>query len=259
MARIERLEGQCKQLVKQVTKASSRGDELNKRIDDVHSRNTRDSPSTTTNQTDSIEPQPPTSVVELTSPKLDEECLSATEQASISRRDERLKRLEAESEAYMSQVKSTNQLATNVDNKLEFLHGRFGNGTVQVVEVNAGPSTSTSNEEYQKTDKSLKTDEECLSATEREYLARRDDRLKRLEAESQAFTKRVKSRNQHANDAHAQFQSLRERDGSETEANAADSTNTSETIREDVPNHENETNQPTDTSETSDTNSQNTD
>lgn len=49
-------------------------------------------------------------------------------------------------------------------------------------------------------EKQSKTDDQCLSATEQEYLSRRDERLKRLEAESQAHMNQVKSINQRATD-----------------------------------------------------------
>lgn len=288
LARIERLEGQCKQLMKQVTRASSRGDELNKRINEVHSRYTpvRDMPSTSVDQTEpeqeeGVEAQPSTSNTEKSpsavetqsivqsinqSSKSDEECLSTTEQAYLARRDERLKRLEAESQAHINRVKTTNQRATDVDNKLEFLHGRYGDGTEQKSKNNtecndnktnleaqedAGPSTSSEFQsvECQKTEQSPKTDEECLSATEREYLARREARLKRLEAESQAFVNRVKCTNQRATTVDVQLEALHEHYGTETEAvneNADIPTNIDQNIREDAQIDESETNQASD-------------
>lgn len=160
LARIERLEGQCKQLIKQVTRASNRGDELNKRIDDVHSRFTpvRE---TESNQ-NSDEPQPSTNIsgeataIELEKPqastseslqnsgtKTDEQCLSVAEQEYLKRRDERLKRLEAESQAYINRVKSINGRATDVETKLAFLHGRYGSES----DTDASASSSRPTEE----------------------------------------------------------------------------------------------------------------
>lgn len=164
LARIERLEGQCKQLMKQVTRASSRGDELNKRINDVHSRYTpvRET-SSTADETDSIDSQPSTSGQEntTTSLKTDEECLSATEQESLLRREARLKRLEAESQAYMNRVKSTNRTATDIDTKLEFLHGRYSS--------EADSSNTTENETKEKTEETFNeqsTSSEAIEGTD---------------------------------------------------------------------------------------------
>lgn len=159
--RIERLEGQCKELLKQVTRASTRGDELNKRIDDAHSRHTPVcETSSTTDEVDSIESeQPSTSGLEKTeiASKTDEECLSATEQEYLTRRDDRLKRLEAESQAYMNRVKSTNRRATDIDTKLEFLNGRYGS------EDEAGTSVNTTNETHEKTSESSENGEQSCS------------------------------------------------------------------------------------------------
>lgn len=75
--------------------------------------NVNDSPST--------DPQPSTSMVT----KTDEECLTTAERSYTQRRDERLKRLEAEFGAFMNKMKSTNRRAADVENKLEYLHGRY--------------------------------------------------------------------------------------------------------------------------------------
>lgn len=60
------------------------------------------------------------------SSKTDDKCLTVTEREYLARRDERLKRLETEAQAYMNLVKSTNRRAVDVDTKLEFLHGLYG-------------------------------------------------------------------------------------------------------------------------------------
>lgn len=209
IARIERLEGQCKQLLSQVTRASSRGDELKKRINDMHNHHTPDREATSTEKqvvSTQSEPKPSTSTMESTekSSKSDEECLNSTEKEYLSRRDERLKRLESESQAHINKVKSINRAATDVDNKLEFLHGRYGSETEGNTDTNSSCEnlstqttesqlSSSSSSGVEKTKASPKSDEQCLSATEKEYLARRDERLKRLEAESQAHISRMKA------------------------------------------------------------------
>lgn len=248
VARIERLEGQCKLLIKQVTRASSLGDELNRRINEVHSRYTpvRE---TESNQ-NSEEPQPSTSSTQASpvekSSKTDEQCLTATEVEYLSRRDERLKRLEAETQAYMNRVKSINRRATDVDTKLEFVHGLYGS------ESDGGESstkTETSNQQNtsetdqsiddsqpstsgsEKTEQPSTSDEQCLSATEKEYLARREERLKRLEAESQAYTNRINAMNERATNVDNKLELLHERHGNNDE-NADSSANTPNQLSE---------------------------
>lgn len=70
------------------------------------------------------DPQPSTSTA--INAKSDEDCLTTAERSYTQRRDERLKRLEAEYEAFMKRMKSTNRRADDVENKLEYLHGRYG-------------------------------------------------------------------------------------------------------------------------------------
>lgn len=62
------------------------------------------------------------------------------------------------------------------------------------------PQSLTSRVEEKTEEKQSKTDDQCLSATEHEYLSRHDERLKRFKAESQAHMNRVKSINQRASD-----------------------------------------------------------
>lgn len=233
LARIERLEGQCKQLLTQVTRASSRGDELKKRINDIHNRYTPDreaTPSEIQDTSSQSEPQPSTSRVERsdTPSKSDEQCLNPTERAYLLRRDERLKRLESESQAHINKVKSINRLATDVDNKLEFLHGRYGSETAEKCNAIASSSQTTEPQPLSSAEVSRKSDEECLSTTEREYLARRDERLKRLEAESQAYMNRMRAAAQRSTDMdNKNVHHANETDTVENTMNSTDSSNES--------------------------------
>lgn len=259
LAKIERLECQCKQLLSQVTRASSRGDELKKRINDMQNSHTPDREATSAEKqvvSTQSEPKPSTSTIEIgteKSSKCDEECLNSTEKEYLSRRDERLKRLESESQAHINKVKSINRVATDVDNKLEFLHGRYGSETEGNTDANSScenlsiqttesqPSSSSSSG-VENTKATPKSDEQCLSATEKEYLARRDERLKRLEAESQAYISRRKAvASQRATDNDNKL----EHHASEIETveNSTDSESTSHESIEDSPN-QNDTNEP---------------
>lgn len=257
IARIERLEEQCKVLLEQVTRASNRGDELKKRINEVHDRYTpsRDTTPSEKQQNEMNQPQPSTSTME-NSPKSDEQCLSATEKEYLLRRDERLKRLESDSKSHIDKVKSINRRATDVDTKLEFLHGRFGSDAEtgesskqndKTIAIDQQPAkvleASTLKEEKPET--SIKSDEECLSATERQYLSRRDERLKRLEAESQAFLNRMKSANQSATDVDTKLERLHIQYGSETtdEQNVSNSTSNLDDSQS-IPQNQNERIQP---------------
>lgn len=73
------------------------------------------------------DPQPSTSTSTTINVKSDEDCLTSVERSYTQRRDERLKRLEAEYDAFIKRMKSTNRRADVVDNKLEYLNGRYGN------------------------------------------------------------------------------------------------------------------------------------
>lgn len=225
LARIERVKGQCKRLLTQVTQASNRGDALNKRADEIRSRF---SPvrlaSSGQNQIQNEklnkehESQPSTSGLQKTAEsrsKTDEECLTVVEQEYLSRRDERLKRLEAESQAYINQLKTMNTKmgSQRCDSEPETMKNDTGSsGIPNVVQ----PSTSG----QEKTELSSKPDNQCINATEQDYLSRRDERLKRLEAESKAYMDRIKSLNRRATDVDTKLEFLHGRYGSESAENS---------------------------------------
>lgn len=252
IARIERLEGQCKLLMTQVIRASNRGDELNRRADDAHSKYGPDCDlSSSQSRSESQEPLPSTSGLQKKEmhPKTDEECLTPTEQEYLARRDERLKRLEAESQAYFNRIKSMSLRATSVDSKLNISRSHNSNEpqTKENKHVEGHPSTSA---EHKTEDiisasasatSSTKTDDECLTPTEQEYLARRDERLKRLEAESQAHLNRVKSMKHRAASVDTKLDAIRGRVenlphsskiGSDCVDNAQPSTSNAQTTNE---------------------------
>lgn len=249
IARIERLEGQCKLLMTQVIRASNRGDELNKRADEAHTRFGPDcDQSSSQSCCESREPQPSTSGlqnIEMHS-KTDEECLTPTEREYLARRDQRLKRLEAESQAYVNRLKSMSLRASSVDTKLSTSRSSDSNEPKTQENKNIDDHPSNSAERNTKdinsaSTSSTKTDDECLTPTEQEYLARRDERLKRLEAESQAHLNRMKSMKHRAASVDTKLDAIRGRVenlphsskiGSDCVDNAQPSTSNAQTTNE---------------------------
>lgn len=171
-ARIQRLEEQCKQLISQVTRASSRGDELSRQIDEVQKRYTpvRECPeqasrrsssvpsnmaststATFTSEADKTSSLPSgetttESHLPTTSENADQSCLTQKELDYTARRAERLKRLEAECKAFLSKVVTTNTRASSIDNKLTDLHERYGSNSVDSVDSVSTREETSSNE-----------------------------------------------------------------------------------------------------------------
>lgn len=150
-ARIQCMEEQCKHLIAQVTRASNRGDALNRQIDEVQKRYTptREIPASSSsrlasvdnaesspNSEGNIEPSeaPSTSLssgennVALTVAS-ENECLTANEINYTNSRSERLKQLEVECKAFLDKMSSTSGRASNIDNKLNDLHKRYGHSS----------------------------------------------------------------------------------------------------------------------------------
>lgn len=131
-ARIQRLEEQCKSLLTQVTKTSNRNDELNRQVDRIQNRFTpvRETtaytlpPRAHTIDVAEIHRDPIASTSTTTIVKTDEEFLTPAEREYTSRREERLKRLEAECKTFLNKVSTTANRATEIDNQVEYLHGR---------------------------------------------------------------------------------------------------------------------------------------
>lgn len=130
--RIQRLEEQCKSLLTQVTKTSNRNDELNRQVDKIQSRFTpvrettaRELPARA-QSLDMVEnhQEPIASTSAPPTAKTDEECLTPAEREYTTRRAERLKRLEAECKAFLNRANTTANRATEIDNQVEYLHGR---------------------------------------------------------------------------------------------------------------------------------------
>lgn len=128
--RFERLEEQCQQLISQVQRTSSRGDELNRQLDDVHNRYrtpTREAsvagqseagPSASATDTECSASASNTS----TDAGTDEACMTPKEQEYTSRRAARLLRLEAECQAFLNRVSVTNSRANELNDKATTLH-----------------------------------------------------------------------------------------------------------------------------------------
>lgn len=130
--RIQRLEEQCKSLLAQVTRTSNRNDELNRQADEIQRRFTPVRETTArslpprAHTVDVVDNQrePIASTSTVTSMKTDEECLTPAEREYTSRRSERLKRLEVEYNIFLNKVNTTANRATDIDNQVEYLHGR---------------------------------------------------------------------------------------------------------------------------------------
>lgn len=130
--RIQRLEEQCKSLLTQVTKTSNRNDELNRQVDKIQSRFTpvRETTAQTlparaqTFDVAENHDEPIASTSTAPRVKTDEECLTPAEREYTSRRAKRLERLEAECKAFLNRANTTANRASEIDNQVEYLHGR---------------------------------------------------------------------------------------------------------------------------------------
>lgn len=121
--RFQRLEDQCAQLINQVMKTATRGNELNKQLDDVHNRYrtpTRDANAPTISSPDACNEGASTSSA--TAESVDTAGLTEREQEFTSRRAARLKRLEEECKAFLNKVNATNTRATDLNTKIDNLH-----------------------------------------------------------------------------------------------------------------------------------------
>lgn len=121
--RFERLEEQCAQLINQVMKTATRGNELNKQLDDVHNRyRTPTREATATSSATSTFDEGASTSTALPVVDTDATGLTEKEQEFMSRRAARLKRLEDECKAFLSKVNATNDRATDLNTKLDTLH-----------------------------------------------------------------------------------------------------------------------------------------
>lgn len=128
--RFERLEEQCQQLISQVQRTSSRGEELSRQLDDVHNRYR--TPTREASVAEQSEPEASTSSSETTSTSAtnttreaengEDACLTAKEQEYTSRRAARLLRLETECKAFLDRVSVSNSRATELNDKATTLH-----------------------------------------------------------------------------------------------------------------------------------------
>lgn len=148
--RFQRLEEQCAQLINQVMKTATRGNELNKQLDDVHNRYrtpTREQAGSST--TTSFDEGASTSAsfdegasTSATVPSdNDTSCLTEKEQEFVSRRAARLKRLEDECKAFLNKVNATNDKGTDLNTKLDTLHDQHSARLSERKSLSKGSST----------------------------------------------------------------------------------------------------------------------
>lgn len=223
-ARIQRLEEQCKQLISQVTRASTRGDILNRQIDEVQKRYTpvREIPGASRSQT--VAAVAATADDQLPSTSTSENAENGSNAAS--HRAERLKRLENECQEFLAKVGKTSARATHIDSKLNHLHEKYGRSSQDSIasepvdkpsEVSNQPSTSTAD------------DTANLTQREIDYTTKRAVRLQRLEQECAAFMSRVASTQTRASSIDSKLNDLHERYGRSSVENSLAETKNDET------------------------------
>lgn len=157
--RFQRLEEQCAQLIKQVNKTATRGNELNKQLDDVHNRYrtpTREAHSAGSSTTVSFDEGASTS--SNVPPDTNTNCLTEKEQEFVSRRAARLKRLEDECKAFLNKVSATNEKGTDLCTKLDALHEHHSARLTERKSISKESSTDqasatdTNNDDVKETD-----------------------------------------------------------------------------------------------------------
>lgn len=126
--RFERMEEQCQELIQQVMRTSSRGEELNKQLDNVQNRNKTPTREQLAEQAAAAAATASTSAEtssSATASAADAEaaaCLTVREQEYTSRRAARLQRLEEECKAFLNRVTASNSLVTSLNDKATTLH-----------------------------------------------------------------------------------------------------------------------------------------
>lgn len=153
----------------------------------------------------------------------------------LQQRSERIEQLEDECKSLLTQVSNTSAKGDELNRQADEICERFSvirpsesapstsaaedepKPSTSVAEDDSAPSTSASAGDS--LEAIVKTDEECLSHTEREYTSRRDQRLAQLEAESRAFLARMNQRVNRATTFDNQLEYLRGRYGDEAAEN----------------------------------------
>lgn len=153
------------------------------------------------------------------------EPLNTTENIDVhlEQRNERIQRLQEECESLLTQVTNTSSKGDELNRQADEILERF------TLLQSSEPTPSTSTGYSKENELSNKTDEECLSQTEREYTSHRSERLARLEAESQAFLERMNQRVNRATTIDNQVEYLHGRyndETSQTEENNAPESST---------------------------------
>lgn len=128
VVRFERLESQCQQLIQQVLRNSTRGEELNRQLDNVQNRyktptrETSAEPSTSAAAT--LADSASASATESTplDTATEERLLTPREQEYTSRRTARLLRLEEETREFMERMSQRNARATTLNDRATEIH-----------------------------------------------------------------------------------------------------------------------------------------
>ncbi|KAL5280676.1 hypothetical protein ACFFRR_004597 [Megaselia abdita] len=183
--RLTRLEDESKELIKKLTRNSEKGDEIKKKVDDLHERYTSEE------REDSA-----TNTEETTSKNNTSTCLTFDEEAYTRRRAERLQRLEGLSKSLSTQLNKNSERAESITTKLDDLHERYNTdgGEEKII-----PSSEDTKEGEATTTKNPSTDDTtCLTFDEEAYTRRRAERLQRLEGLSKSLFEQLNKNTERA-------------------------------------------------------------
>ncbi|XP_055916824.1 myosin-2 heavy chain [Eupeodes corollae] len=190
------------------------------------------------------------SAPEINENKIGQACLTAREEEYTRKRSERLERLEEESRQLMNRIKRTSDKGNSLRSSIERIHSRrvlsregsFESNTEEVAapeEIEIGASEACGSMESNvelnikaEPEFSAKHDDsKLLTETERDYTARRAERLKRLEEESKLLLSKLTKNSDRGTTFNTKLDALHEKYGSEErETPSSSSFTTSEKI-----------------------------
>lgn len=205
-ARIQRLENQCKSLITQVIETSTCRDQLNEQLSRFQ---------------EELEPVASGSATQSTN--------DDGEQST--RRAERLKRLETESEQLLKRIKKTTDRGKTMTSRLDYLHSRMTSRESSFDEsesARGSPKPHSNEDQFPKgSDPEIQAEHPVkLTATEEAYLARRTERIQRLEEESRQLQNAVARNTQRGIDLSSKLDDLHEKYGASAfDANSANEVN----------------------------------
>lgn len=230
--RLKRLEEGYKEFLNKMNKSSKKADNVTKQVDNLHQRfkkfsgNKNDSENSEEEKTSSesiennlaycdadtsnsssenqsnIEGVSGTSstAASTSTEEGDMTLLTPRELEYVTKRNERLKRLEAESKAFIDRLQKKNERIGTFSQQLDTLQANETTATGLARSSSAVVPDSEQNlNNITEGSQNLNSDEKdmaLLTKRELEYTSKRDERLKRLEAESKAFLNRLHKRNE---------------------------------------------------------------